>query len=93
MKTCAGPATAGPWARSEHDWYADAKLSEEEIEGIRGNRVELYGEYGFAPDWTVTAKSEAVAYEIGSQFNREFWRATLRHQLVSSKGWAVGAIL
>ena len=86
----AGPASAGPWAQAPGGWYAEAKITEEELEGVRGNRVELYGEYGVAPDWTVTAKSEAVAYEIGSQFDKEFWRATLRRQLVSHKGWAVG---
>jgi hypothetical protein len=86
----ASPASAGPWAQGPGDWYAEATVTEEELEGLRGNRVALYGEYGFAPQWTVSAKSEAVAYEIGSQFNKEFWRATLRRQLVSHKGWAVG---
>ena len=83
-------ASAGPWAQAPGDWYASANVTYEELEGIRGNRVELYGEYGFARDWTVTAKSEAVAYELGGQFDKEFWRGTLRRQLVSHKGWAVG---
>jgi len=86
----AGPASAGPWAQAPGGWYAEAKITEEELEDVRGNRVELYGEYGLAPDWTVTFKSEAVAYEVGSQFDKEFWRATLRRQLLSHKGWAVG---
>lgn len=84
------PASAGPWSQPHEGWYAEAVGTEEELEGVRGNRVSLYGEYGFAPNWTVTAKSEAVAYEVGSQFNKEFWRATLRRQLVTHKGWAVG---
>lgn len=86
-----GPAWAGPWAQPEGGWYAQAVITAEELEGIRGNRVELYGEYGLAPGWSVTAKSEAVAYETaGSQFDRTAWRATLRRQLVDHKGWAIG---
>ena len=86
----AGPASAGPWAQAPGGWYAEATVTEEELEGVQGNRVELYGEYGLAPGWSVTAKTEAVSYELNSQYDREFWRATLRRQLLSHKGWAVG---
>lgn len=85
-----GPALAGPWAQGQGDWYAQAVITDEQLDGVDGNRVELYGEYGFAPSWMVTAKSEAVAYDLGSQFGKESWRLTVRRQLLSVKGWAVG---
>lgn len=85
-----GRAEAGPWAQGQGDWYARAVLSDEQLDGANGTRVDLYGEYGITEKWTLTAKSEAVAYDIGSQFDREAYQLTLRRQLISNRGWAVG---
>ena len=85
-----GHAAAGPWAQGQGNWYARALITDQQLDGVAGNRLELYGEYGFAEKWTVTAKSEAVQYELGSQFDREANRLTIRRELVSSRGWTVG---
>lgn len=80
---------AAPWAQEEGDWYARALITQEELNGADANRVELYGEYGLAGRWTVTAKSEAVAYRDAPEFDRETWRVTMRHEFVSSGRWAM----
>ena len=86
----AGMADAGPWVQAPGHWYAQGIITQEDLNGADGNRMELYGEYGFARNWHVTVKSEAVSYKSGSAFDRESLRLTMRRQLVSSKGWTAG---
>lgn len=87
----AAPAWAGPWAQEQGNWYLQAAVTQEELEDMDGNRVELYGEYGVADGWLVTAKSEAVTYDSDYDLDKEAARLSVRRQLLSHKGWAVGA--
>ena len=86
----AGPAVAGPWAQDTGSWYARALVTQEELNGAEATRLELYGEYGFAKDWTFTGKSEAVAFHDMPEFDKETWRFTVRRELASSGGWTLG---
>ncbi|MBU1288898.1 MAG: hypothetical protein KJ871_14370 [Alphaproteobacteria bacterium] len=51
----------------------------------------MYGEYGITDRWTLTGKSEAVAYEdsIGN-IDRQSYRLIARRQLWSRKGFTFG---
>ncbi|MEH6694447.1 MAG: hypothetical protein V7675_05355 [Hyphomonas sp.] len=86
-----GPAEAGPWARDEGGFYLRGLVSSETLEGLDGFRGDVYGEYGLTDRWTLTGKSEAVAYEdsIGN-IDRQSYRLTARRQLWSRKGFTFG---
>lgn len=87
----AGAGHAAPWVRDDDGWYARALVAQDELNGAEGWRVDLYGEYGLNDLWTVTAKSEAVTYPGGEEFDREAFRLTLRRQLLKRGNWVVGA--
>lgn len=87
----AGTAEAGPWAQPQGGIYARAIVSGERLDGEDGWRGDLYGEYGLAPRWTVTAKAESVRYS-GYTPDSDAYRVSVRRQLWSNDaGWAVGA--
>ncbi len=88
----AGTAEAGPWAQEPGSIYARGIVSTERLDGEDGRRGEIYGEYGLARNWSVTAKAEMVRYEGGGISDRDALRVSARRQLWSSdKGWALGA--
>jgi len=83
-------AHAGPWAQTQGGWYARAVYTKETLDGADGQRGDLYGEYGLFPEWTLTAKVETVAYDDTGAFDRDSYRASIRHQFWAHKGWAAG---
>jgi hypothetical protein len=87
-----GPAEAGPWARDTGGYYLRGLVSTETLDGLRGTRADAYGERGLTDRWTLTGKTEAVAYEdsIGD-IDRQSYRLTLRRQLWARKGFVIGA--
>ncbi|MBK8198791.1 MAG: hypothetical protein IPK75_10495 [Acidobacteria bacterium] len=86
----AGAANAAPWVRDDDGWYARALIAHDTLNGADGWRADLYGEYGLTDNWTLTAKTEAVAYPGASEFNREAYRLTLRRKLLVHDEWSVG---
>ncbi|GAB5457463.1 MAG: hypothetical protein Hens3KO_04930 [Henriciella sp.] len=90
------PARAAPWVQPEGDLYARVAIATEEVEGLHARRADIYGEYGLTENWTLSAKSEAVAYEDAEDFNAQGWRATARRRLFTYKGFVtaieVGAL-
>ncbi|WP_340692129.1 hypothetical protein [Hyphomonas sp.] len=87
-----GPAEAGPWTRDDGGFYLRGLVSTETLDGLDGTRADVYGEYGLTDRWTLTGKTEAVAYEdsIGD-IDRQSYRVSLRRQLWSHKGFTFGA--
>lgn len=78
--------------REEGGWYRLARrLTQDRLDGAEGWRTDLYGEYGLTPKLSVTAKSEGVSFPGAADFNREWYRLTLRRELFSRGGWVAGA--
>lgn len=71
-------AAAAPWYVGDEAVYASVSVSNGEVDGLNNVRSSLYGEYGVAPNWTITSKLERVAFTDASDFNSDAWRSTLR---------------
>jgi hypothetical protein len=92
------PAHAAPWTQDPGNIYARASIAAETLEttnaiSVDATRYDVYAEYGLADRWTITAKAESIAYENDlSDFNREAYRATVRHLLWQNEsGWKISA--
>jgi len=87
----AGAAQAAPWTQDQGGWYGRALVAKDTLDGAEGWRADVYGEYGLADNWTLTAKSEAVTYPDYGEFDREALRLSLRRQLFTHGNWTLGA--
>ena len=71
-------AEAAPWIQEEGALYSRAALVKETVEGLNSFRGDIYLEYGWSEDWTVSLKGEAVRYSGVDGFDSQGWRATAR---------------
>ena len=74
-------AAAAPWVQEAGAWYSRVSVATESVEGLDGQRVDVYAEYGLTPNLTVTGKYDRVAYSDASDFDTDGWRGALRYQL------------
>ena len=77
-------AEAAPWVHEEGALYTRAALVKETVEGLNGFRGDVYLEYGWSEDWTVSLKGEAVRYSGVDGFDSQGWRATARRLFYDS---------
>ena len=82
-------AAAAPWVQEDGGLYARLSLAEEDVEQLSGQRSELYLEYGLSDRFTVTGKTDRVAYHNGADFNTTGWRSSLRYAVWQNGSLAV----
>ena len=74
-------AAAAPWVQEDAALYTRLALGNETVEGLDGQRVDAYVEYGLTSKLTVTGKYERVAYSDAADFDTDGWRSSLRYQV------------
>ena len=80
-------ALAAPWVQGDGELYVRTAIASEQVESLEGYRADIYAEYGLSERWTLSLKSEAVAYPDAQDFNVQGWRATARRQMFASGGF------
>ncbi len=84
-------AWAAPWVQDDGGLYTRIAVASEEIEGLQAYRGDIYAEYGWTKNWTLTSKLEAVAFEEAQDFNAQGWRVSARRKVLK-RGNLVGSI-
>lgn len=75
-------AAAAPWVQEDGALYTRLALGNETVEGLEGQRLDAYAEYGLTSKLTLTGKYERVAYADAADFNADGWRSSLRYQVL-----------
>ena len=79
-------AETAPWTRDGGEWYGQAAILIQSIDGAEAVRDEFYGEYGVTDHWTVTAQAESLVFPNLSGFNQIAYRLTGRRMLWQRRG-------
>lgn len=84
-------AQAGPWGQDPGDVYARIAFSNEVQNGLDGQRLDVYGEFGLWKDWTLIAKAERVEFGRANELNAEAQRLTVRKPVLKRGRFALAA--
>jgi len=81
-------ASAAPWTQEAGNWYTQAGVLAQNIDGEDAIRAEAYAEYGLTSRWTVTAQLEGVTFPDLAGFDQFAYRVTGRRRF-----WQRGALM
>ncbi|MEM7661671.1 MAG: hypothetical protein AAF292_05440 [Pseudomonadota bacterium] len=83
-----GSAQAAPWTQKSGDWYVQAAILGQNIDGEEAVRLETYAEYGLTSRWTITGQIEGVTFPDLAGFDQYAYRLTGRRRF-----WQSGSLM